>query len=72
VLRLARHGVRRKGGAFSTEVFHLWHRENARGEESANRRRVEERRVSGMVRSELGLSAHPVAAERIEAVIDRA
>jgi len=68
VLRLARQGVRRKGGAFATEVFHLWHRENARGEEPANRRRVEERMVSGRVRAELGLSAHPVGAERIAAV----
>jgi GT2 family glycosyltransferase len=71
VLRLARHGVRRKGGAFATEVFHLWHRENARGAEPANRRRVEERMASGRVQAEIGLSAHPAGAERIMAILDR-
>lgn len=58
VLRLARHGVRRKGGACSTEVFHLWHRENTRTTESANRLRVEERIRSGVIRAELGLSRY--------------
>lgn len=65
VLRLARHGVRRKGGAFSTEVFHLWHRENPRGNESENRRRVEARFGSGQVVSTVGLSAHPAAGEDV-------
>jgi glycosyltransferase involved in cell wall biosynthesis len=65
VLRLARHGVRRKGGAFSTEVFHLWHRDNPRGNESENRRRVEARFDSGQVVSTLGLSAHPAAGEDV-------
>ena len=58
VLRLARHGVRRKGGACSTEVFHLWHRDNTRATESANRRRVEERLRSGVIRAEIGLSRY--------------
>ena len=65
VLRLARHGVRRKGGAFSTEVFHLWHRENTRATESVNRRRVEERMQTGLIRAEIGLSDHPVEGERV-------
>lgn len=69
VLRLARAGVRRKSGAFSTEVFHLWHRENPRALESANRRRVEERFASGVVRAEVGLSSHPDPGERVHAVI---
>ncbi len=67
VLRLARHGVRRKGGAFSTEVFHLWHRENTRATESVNRQRVEERRRTGLIRAEIGLCDHPAAGERITA-----
>jgi glycosyltransferase involved in cell wall biosynthesis len=66
VLRLARHGVRRKGGAFATEVFHLWHRENTRATESENRMRVEQRMRSGMVRSALGLSNQPRPENRIE------
>jgi len=69
VLRLARHGIRRKGGAFSTEVFHLWHRENTRATESENRRRVEERMQTGVVEAEIGLKEHPHADERITVVV---
>jgi glycosyltransferase involved in cell wall biosynthesis len=67
VLRLARHGVRRKGGAFSTEVFHLWHRENTRATESENRKRVEDRMRTGVIKADVGLAAHPKPDERIEA-----
>lgn len=66
VLRLARHGVRRKGGAFSTEVFHLWHRENTRATESENRLRVEQRMQSGLIKATLGLHDHPAPDERID------
>lgn len=59
VLRLARYGIRRKGGAFSTEVFHLWHNENTRAAESENRQRVEERMNSGVIKATTGLSGHP-------------
>jgi glycosyltransferase involved in cell wall biosynthesis len=59
VLRLARTGVKRKGGAFATEVFHLWHRENARTTESENRKRVEERMQTGLVEAPRGLRDHP-------------
>ncbi len=69
VLRLARHGVRRKGGAFSTEVFHLWHKENTRATESENRMRVEERMRTGVIKAELGLSAHPKSDSRVELVV---
>lgn len=68
VLRLARHGIRRKGGAFSTEVFHLWHRENTRATESENRKRVEERMKTGVTRADTGLSAHPKAEDRLEVI----
>lgn len=70
VLRLARHGVRRKGGAFSTEVFHLWHRENTRATETENRKRVEKRMQTGVVRADAGFSAHPKAEERVVIVVD--
>lgn len=69
VLRLARLGVRRKGGAFSTEVFHLWHRENTRATESENRKRVEERMKTGVTKADVGLSAHPKSEDRVEIVI---
>ncbi len=68
VLRLARHGVRRKGGAFSTEVFHLWHRENTRATESENRKRVEERMRTGVIAADIGLSAHPKKEDRVEEI----
>lgn len=70
VLRLARYGVRRKGGAFSTEVFHLWHRENKRTTESENRMRVEERMKSGVTKADIGLLDHPNSEERIEYVFE--
>lgn len=69
VLRLARHGVRRKGGAFSTEVLHLWHRENPRAQEATNRERVEARFGSGQVGATVGLSAHPAAGEAVRVLI---
>jgi glycosyltransferase involved in cell wall biosynthesis len=65
VLRLARHGVRRKSGAFSTEIFHLWHKENTRTTESANRHRVEQRIKSGVTQAEVGLRDYPRADQRI-------
>lgn len=65
VLRLARFGVRRKGGAFSTEVFHLWHREYSRNTESENRVRVEERMKSGLIEAEAGLRDHPRPEQRV-------
>ena len=37
VVRLFNAGVMRKDGAFATEVFHLWHREAKRDQESSNR-----------------------------------
>ena len=65
VLRLARHGVRRKSGAFSTEVLHLWHKENKRTTESANRLRVEQRMESGVTQAEVGLRDYPREDQRI-------
>jgi glycosyltransferase involved in cell wall biosynthesis len=65
VLRLARHGVRRKSGAFSTEIFHLWHKENVRTTESANRHRVEQRMLSGVTQADVGLRDYPREDQRI-------
>jgi glycosyltransferase involved in cell wall biosynthesis len=56
VLRLHHRGLARKNGFLGTEVFHLWHREQAREGEARNRERVEERAREGrMVRASAGL-----------------
>lgn len=43
VWRLQRAGIKRIDGYWSTEVFHLWHREASRDRESANARRLDKR-----------------------------
>jgi GT2 family glycosyltransferase len=56
VLRLHNRGCRRKNGFLATEVFHLWHQENSRDQESRNRNRVLQRMQDGQVRAEAGLA----------------
>lgn len=56
VVRLFNAGVRRKDGAFATEVFHLWHRENARDDASSNRALVRQRALERTVRALRGLA----------------
>ena len=56
VVRLFNAGVMRKDGAFSTEVFHLWHREAQRSAESSNKALVVERAANGTVRATRGLA----------------
>ncbi|MGZ3182207.1 MAG: glycosyltransferase family 2 protein [Telluria sp.] len=58
VVRLFNAGVLRKDGAFATEVFHLWHREAQRDQESSNRSVVLERAANGSVRATQGLAEH--------------
>jgi glycosyltransferase involved in cell wall biosynthesis len=58
VVRLFNAGVMRKDGAFATEVFHLWHREAQRDQESSNRRVVLERAANKTVLATRGLTAH--------------
>ncbi|UGQ45462.1 glycosyltransferase family 2 protein [Massilia endophytica] len=52
VVRLFNAGVLRKDGAFATEVYHLWHKENQRDQESSNRavvlKRAEDRTVQAV------------------------
>jgi hypothetical protein len=55
VLRLHHLGIRRKNGFMGTEVFHLWHRENPRDQESINKKRVLERMKTDVVLAEKGL-----------------
>lgn len=55
VLRLHNAGVRRKNGFCATEVYHLWHQENSRSNESVNRDRVTQRIDSGLIRATQGI-----------------
>lgn len=54
VLRLHNLGLARKNGFCATEVFHLWHREASRTQESANACTVAQRATTNIVRSTLG------------------
>ena len=55
VLRLHNAGLRRKNGFLATEVYHLWHKENSRHNEEANRRELELRMNTQQVRAQLGV-----------------
>jgi glycosyltransferase involved in cell wall biosynthesis len=54
VLRLHNAGLVRKNGFCATEVFHLWHRESNRSQESTNADKVRARMDSGQVRATVG------------------
>ena len=55
VLRLHHLGIRRKNGFMATEVFHLWHREHKRDQESVNKNRVLQRMRTHLVLADQGL-----------------
>jgi glycosyltransferase involved in cell wall biosynthesis len=59
VVRLFNAGVLRKDGAFATEVFHLWHKEAQRDQETSNRKVVLQRAQDGTVVATQGLAQHP-------------
>lgn len=56
VLRLHHHGTSRRNGFLGTEVFHLWHGEQSRTSEAANRKRVLQREGTGITRAAVGLA----------------
>jgi GT2 family glycosyltransferase len=56
VLRLHNAGVQRKNGFCATEVYHLWHPENDRVNEVANRQLVTQRLQTGLRRAVKGVS----------------
>jgi glycosyltransferase involved in cell wall biosynthesis len=58
VVRLFHAGVLRKDGAFATEVFHLWHREAQRDQETSNRKVVLERAAARVTQATVGLREH--------------
>lgn len=55
VLRLSHLGIQRKNGFMATEVFHLWHRESVRDQESVNKNRVMQRMNTNLILAEQGL-----------------
>ena len=67
VWRLQRAGFRRINGYWSTEVFHLWHREASRDRESTNARRLKARMAdpNAPYRAELGLLEELTASPEI-------
>jgi glycosyltransferase involved in cell wall biosynthesis len=58
VLRLFLAGVKRKDGAFATEVFHLWHRDAQRDQATGNRRVVLARAEAKVTQAAIGLREH--------------
>jgi glycosyltransferase involved in cell wall biosynthesis len=54
VLRLHNAGLIRKNGFYSTEVYHLWHRESSRDLENVNAQRVRERIGNGLITATVG------------------
>ena len=54
VLRLHNSGVARKNGFCATEVFHLWHKEEARNQESQNAAVVKARATTTVTQPTLG------------------
>ena len=56
VVRLHNCGVARKNGFCATEVFHLWHKEVSRAQESQNAKRVMERSMTNVIQPGLGYS----------------
>lgn len=61
VLRLHHHGLCRKDGFFSTEVYHLWHRQNSRHSEDVNHQRVIDRIQTDIVRATKGVHDNPAS-----------
>lgn len=56
VLRLSHCGVMRKNGFWATEVYHLWHREQQRGQAAVNQQKVMDRMKTLQTIAEIGLS----------------
>ncbi|MCY1170422.1 MAG: glycosyltransferase family 2 protein [Pseudomonadota bacterium] len=55
VLRLSHQGIQRKNGFLATEVYHLWHRESQRDQESVNKQKVLQRMKTRLVQADKGL-----------------
>lgn len=58
VIRLIRAGTHHKNGRFSVPLFHLWHRENDRGNLEENRKRLEAALHATHTRALLGVDQY--------------
>jgi glycosyltransferase involved in cell wall biosynthesis len=58
VARLYNYGVRRTHGFWSTEVFHLWHREQPRDNDRENYQKMIRRLTDGRYLAERGMAGH--------------
>ena len=66
VLRLSHAGIRRKNGFWATEVYHLWHGEQQRNQESINKQKVFDRMKTSLILAEKGLNQiEPIAAGEV-------
>ena len=65
VLRLHHSGVARKNGFCATEVFHLWHKEAARDQESHNAQLVLARSATAVTQPVSGYSSQRVNDDRV-------
>ena len=70
VLRLSHSGILRKNGFMATEVFHLWHPENKRDQESGNKQIVLQRMTTHIILAQRGLGeldpASPVQVSQLQ------
>jgi glycosyltransferase involved in cell wall biosynthesis len=57
-VRLIRHGIGLKDGRFAVPVLHLWHRENDRSKQPANRARLQATIEGSHTRAQLGLAQY--------------
>ncbi len=56
VLRLSHLGIQRKNGFWATEVYHLWHKEQIRGQADFNEKKVFARMTTRLITAEKGLA----------------
>lgn len=70
-LRLHNHGAARNDPVLGAQVFHLWHRENSRDNEAANRQRVLARLETGIIRAEMGMAEAQNAPEAVVTELNR-
>ena len=65
VLRLHNAGIKRKNGFCATEVYHLWHAQASRAEESANAAIVKQRMRNAQVLSTIGYRESKAAEDAV-------
>jgi GT2 family glycosyltransferase len=69
VLRLHHSGISRKNGFCATEVFHLWHQEASRNQESQNARLVMARSKTSVILPTLGYSQQRINDDAVITIV---